>query len=337
MGFWQGLNQGLDVVREDKARKRELDARQQELEDERALRKQERAEDWGQQLEMFSKQQAINRENVLLPAFVQRAADERAAKALAGRGQEVLKRFEGVDDPRVAALAADPIASDAFLTMLDEAEKNRYKEGLNSSPLVGKALLDVSAISVKGGGYEFMDINPEDLSTIASNPELYLQTMVDLSAPLSNVTATLKPEAYFIPDAGRYDEGRALFDQNVVSRAVSWLEENKGSPTEDYTDVMEALKEYGKDNSAGKIKLRSMFGAEAAASIMANPSNPNLQDLTKDLQIAPYVEEAKQIEQENLKSIADNPNAPVDQRQAAREILRSKHGINYQGFNVNGR
>lgn len=53
MGFWQGLNQGLTEISADKARKRELEARQQEAEAEREFRRQESAADRAARREEF--------------------------------------------------------------------------------------------------------------------------------------------------------------------------------------------------------------------------------------------------------------------------------------------
>jgi hypothetical protein len=64
MGFWQGINAGLDAAQEQKNRKRELQARQDEIEKEREIRRQERKEDFAFDRERF---QATLRETRLAP------------------------------------------------------------------------------------------------------------------------------------------------------------------------------------------------------------------------------------------------------------------------------
>lgn len=333
MGFWQGLNQGLDVVRQEKARKQELDARQQEIQDERAIRAKEREDDrkYAREDRMF--QLVESRRDALLGVFAKREADKAAAKALTGKASLFLGRLEGSTDPRVSALATDPATAAALEDKVKEIETARAKAGIDLPPLQGEVLLDLLTVQVpETGQVKPVNVDIEDLMSMdLTDRTQYEKLMIDLSKPTTGVYADISPEAFRIPDPERLKEGRALFDQEVLRLANASLRESAGN-VDMSADLQNKIAGYGKEGSAERFALQEQFGAAAAANILTMESNPYIQDISKDAQLAPFVGQAYTIiEQQKLKDIVDNPATPDDQRQEAIDLLKTRHGVDYGG------
>lgn len=333
MGFWQGLNQGLGIVQEEKARKRELEARQQDIQDERAIRAKEREEDRKYAREDYLFQLGESRRDALLTVFAKREADKAAAQALTGKANLFLGRLEGSMDPRVAALANDPATAAALYDKVKEIETARAEKGIELPPLQGEVLLDLLTVQVPDTGQvKPVDVDIEDLMGMdLTDRTQYEKLMIELSQPTTRVYADISPEAFRIPDPERLKEGRALFDQEVLRLANASLKENAGDVGVS-ADLQRQLEGYGKEGSAERFALQEQFGAAAAANLLALEGNPYIQDLNKDPQLAPFVGQAYvNIEQQNLKAIVDNPATPPDQRQEAIDLLKTRHGVDYGG------
>jgi len=333
MGFWQGLNQGLGVVQEEKARKRELEARQQEIQDDRAIRAKEREDDRKFAREDYMFQLGESRRDALLTVFAKREADRAASQALTGKANLFLGRLEGSMDPRVAALATDPATAAALEDKAIAIETARAEKGIDLPPLQGEILLDLLTVQVsETGQVKPVDVDIEDLMSMdLTDRTQYEKLMIDLSRPTTGVYADISPEAFRIPDPKRLEEGRALFDQEVLRAANAYLTENAGDASVD--EKMRPLIEgYAKAGSAERFALQEQFGAVAAANILSMENNPYVQDISKDPQLAPFVGQAfVNIEQQKLKAIVDNPATPADQRQEAIDLLKTRHGVDYGG------
>jgi hypothetical protein len=333
MGFWQGINQGLIVAKEEKARKRELDARQQEIETERDIRKQERAEDRKFAQEDFTTRLTESRRDALLTVFAKREADRAAVQALSGKANLFLGRLEGSMDPRVAALANDPATAAALEDKALAIETARAEKGIELPPLQGEILLDLLTVQVsETGQVKPVDVDIEDLMSMdLTDRTQYEKLMIDLSRPTTGVYADISPEAFRIPDPKRLEEGRALFDQEVLRAANAYLTENAGDASVD-AKMRPLIEGYAKAGSAERFALQEQFGAAAAANILSMENNPYVQDISKDPQLAPFVGQAfVNIEQQKLKAIVDNPATPADQRQEAIDLLKTRHGVDYGG------
>lgn len=333
MGFWQGLNQGLGVVQEEKARKRELETRQQEIETERDIRKQEREEDRKFAREDYMTGLIESRRDALIGVFAQKQAEKAAAQALTGKANLFLGRLEGSMDPRVAALANDPATAAALEDRAIAIETARAEKGIELPPLQGEILLDLLTVQVSDTGQvKPVDVDIEDLMSMdLTDRTQYEKLMIDLSRPTTRVYADISPEAFRIPDPKRLEEGRKLFDMEVLRAANAYLTENAGDASID--EKMRPLIEgYAKEGSAERFALQEQFGAAAAANILTMENNPYVQDISKDWQLAPFVGQAyTNIEQQNLKTIVDNPATPADQRQEAIDLLKTRHGVDYGG------
>lgn len=337
MGFWQGLNEGLGVIREDKARKRELEARQQEIETERGIRKQEREQDWQRQIEMFKMQQSQGFQEALYSQYAKRQEALREVDSLKGKANTFLSRIGDIDDPRVAQLASNPVIAAQLEDTYQKIQIDLAGKGVGPVPLEGLTLLDALTVQGSQGQVLTVDITPDDIAAVTSQEDFF-KTLFELSQPVvPTVSASFKPEVYFVPDPKRLEEGRSLFDQLVLEQANTYLEQNAGDANVD-AEIRPLIEDYAKEGSAAKSKLRSMFGVTAAATLLETSDNPYLSGIQKDPQLAPFVAQAYSVsEQQNLKAIVDNPGTPPDQRQEAMDLLKTRHNIDYGGVNLNGR
>lgn len=333
MGFWQGLNEGLDVVREEKARKKELETRQQEIETERDIRRQEREQDWTRQKEMLSLQQRASWQEALYAEYAKREQSRAAAGALRDKADLFLSKLGDIKDPRVDDLRSNPAVAaqleDTYQAILIE----QNKAGIDTVPLEGQALLDAFTVQGDGGQVIPVDISIEDIATISSQED-YFKTLFELSQPTTpTITASFKPEVYFRPDPTVLKEGRAMFDDLVLQQANAYRDSIAGDANE-AAKIDDMLKGYATEGSVERANLRARFGAAAAETLLASGDNPYLTGLQKDAQLAPFIKEA---EVNKLKAGIEDPTLPPELRQKAVNILRDVYGIDYMGVNVNGR
>lgn len=337
MGFWQGLNEGLGVIREEKARKRELEARQQEIETEREIRKQEREQDWQRQIEMFKMQQTQGFQEALYTQYAKREQAKLEAEGLRGKANTFLSRIGDVDDPRVAQLASNPAVAAQLEDKYQEIQIGLAQKGIDPIPLEGQTLLDALTVQGSQGQVLPVDITPDDIAAVTSQEDFF-KTLFELSQPVvPTVSASFKPEVYLVPDPKNLQEGRNLFDQLVLEQANAYLEQNAGDANVD-AEIRPLIEDYAKEGSAAKTKLRSMFGVTAAATLLETSGNPYLSGIQKDPQLAPFLAQAYAAsEQQKLKAIVDNPGTPPDQRQEAIDLLKTRHNIDYGKVNLNGR
>lgn len=285
MGFWQGLNAGLSSVLEEKARKEE---RQQEID----LRAAERAEIRKYDREMFAEQTKQERITAALTARLQTEQSARtAAKEAAADAAAFLTRLEGVNDPRVAALAESPLVAANLERELRKIEITAASSGLRNLPLLrGEALLELTTVSLPEGGVAPIELpSIEDiLGRDLGNEETYFTTMQEVSQTPRTGTATLDPAAYYVPNPEVLEEGRKVFDNEVMKLATEAM--NAADQQGDATlsgNLRAKLENYGKEGSAERFALMEMFGKNAAKSLVMM-DNPYIQDIQRDPMLSNY-------------------------------------------------
>lgn len=308
MGFWQGINRGFTAVQEEKTRKRE---RQEEID----LRAAERAEQRQAEREMFMLQTNEGRRDALLSQFAKRAQEEAEAGALTGKAQSLLSRFGDSNDPRVAALAGDVRAAAALEDQIHQIEIDAKKEGIDLPPMQGEALLDL--LTVYDSKTKTVTPVPvtfdELLSADFSDPKTYYETAARLSTPAPRVDVRLDPEAYRRYDPEVLEEGRKVFDQEVLRLANVALNAAAGDANEE-AKIRPLIEGYAKEGSGERFALMDMFGPQAFA-VLAESGNPYIQDLENDATLSRY----STVYQLN-RVIAD-PEATEEEKAKAQELL----------------
>ena len=285
MGFWQALDAGLTARLEEQARQKE---RQQEID----LRKAEREEERKYERELFMEKVKQDRITTALTQRLKTTQElSKAEQEAAADASAFLSRLEGVDDPRVAALANSPLVAARLERELVEIEKKAASQGLRNMPLLrGEALLELTTVSLPEGGVAPISLPSIDdiLGRDLGDEETYFTTMQEVSQTPSTGTATLNPEAYYIPDPKVLEEGRKAFDQAVLrlaNAAMSAADEQGDAGLS--SNIRAKLEEYGKEGSAGRIALMDQFGQQAFATLAAM-DNPYIQDIQRDPMLSSY-------------------------------------------------
>ena len=283
MGFWQGLDAGLTAHLEEKARQKE---RQQELD----LRKTEREEERKYERDLFMEKVKQDRITAALTerqkTFSEIATANREAAADAAA---FLTRLEGVDDPRVAALAESPIVAANLERELRKIEVTAASSGLRNMPLLrGEALLELTTVSLPDGGVAPIELPSIDdiLGRDFGDEETYFTTMQEVSQKPVTGTATLNPAAYYVPDPEVLEEGRKVFDQEVLRLANDALNAAAGNAKED-EKIRSLIEGYAKEGSGERFALMDMFGQQAFASL-TEMDNPYIQDIQSDPMLFDY-------------------------------------------------
>lgn len=326
MGFWQGINEGLSEVMAQKERQRELEARQKDTEQEREFRRQEAATSRKFEADQFMTQLTESRRDSLIGLYANQRQQEQEASALTGKAQSFLDRFAGVDDERIAALASDPRAAATLEDQLREVEVQRAKAGIDLPPLQGEVLLDLLVVKIpETGEIKPVGVTLDDLMSMdLSDRKAYEETVLDLGRTQPGVEASLSPSASFIPDPKKLEEGRALFDAEVLRSAQAELA-NLDSNSGDWSDLKAKIDSYSDKNSPARQELQDMFGIGVAVDLLG-VDNPFITSLKSDPQLYRYVYPASEIT--TLNKIISDPNAPADQKEEARSLLATKYGFN---------
>ena len=285
MGFWQGLDAGLTAHLEEKARQKE---RQQEID----LRIAERDEVRKYERDLFMEQVKQDRITAALTER-QRTYSEIATanREAAADAAAFLTRLEGVDDPRVAALAESPLVAANLEKELRKIEVTAASSGLRNMPLLrGEALLELTTVSLPEGGVAPIELpSIEDiLGRDLGDEEAYFTTMQEVSQKPVTGTATLNPAAYYVPDPEVLEEGRKAFDQAVLRAANSAMTAAQQQGDAGLSsDLRAKIEGYGKEGSAERFELMDMFGQQAFASLITM-DNPYIQDIQSDPMLSTY-------------------------------------------------
>jgi hypothetical protein len=285
MGFWQALDAGLTARIEEKTRKEE---RQQEID----LRTAEREEQRKYERELFMEQVKQDRITAALTTrqktYQETATAEREAAADAAA---FLSRLEGVDDPRVAALANSPLVAANLERELRKIEITAASSGLRNMPLLrGEALLELTTVSLPEGGVAPVELPSIDdiLGRDLGDEEAYFTTMQEVSQKPVTGTATLNPAAYYVPDPEVLEEGRKAFDQAVLRAANSAMTAAQQQGDAGLSANLRAkIEGYREEGSAERFELMDMFGQQAFASL-TEMDNPYIQDIQSDPMLFDY-------------------------------------------------
>jgi hypothetical protein len=308
MGFWQGLNEGFTYTMEQKARKKE---REEEI----ALRKQEREEARAEAREMFMLQTTESRRDNLLGLFAKREQEKAAAGALTGQAQSFFSRLEGVDDPRVEALMASPAVAAELEATVREIEVERAKSDLDLPPLRGEVLLDLLTVKAPDGSVRPVSFGLDEILEMdLSDRGSYERTMLELGSPEPRPYATVNPEAYRKVDPKVLEEGRKVFDQEVI-RLARGMQAAVGEDATEFAEIEGLLTGYNEEGSAARVALQDMFGMQAFENL-AKSDNPYIQNIEQDPQLSRFSAVAK------LNMILSDPKATPEEKARAEALLR---------------
>ena len=317
MGFWQGLNEGIIRVGERRDQERAV-------QEERAYSKQEKAEARAFEKQLFMEQLGETRRDNLLTLFAKRDADKTASRAVTGQAQAFFSRLGDVDDPRVAALVNSPSVAAELEDRVSKIEIARAEAGLDTVPLTGETLLDFLVVqNPDTGEVNSVDVDLDELLTMdMSDRANYERMVIEMSQTPTKPYATIKPEAYRVPAPKVLEESRLAFDETVMQLAQGQLEA-LDSKSGEWTDLFKMIEQYPTAGSAGRTKLREMFGTTAYEALEAIDS-PYIQGLKDDPQLSKYNPANSTVSQ--LQRVMSDPEASPDDKARAQRLLNQLQG-----------
>jgi hypothetical protein len=313
MSFLVGFVEGMKDLSAERERK---EARQQEID----LRQKEREEDKAFQRETFQTQLLESRRDNLYQLILKREQDKQEATKLTATAQSFLDRIGQTDDPKVAVIAANPTLAAQLEAEVRKIEIARAESDLDLPPLSGQALLDLITVQdPKTGEVSPVEIDLETIESLdMSDRTQYERMLLDLSRPQKVADGRISPEAYRRIKPEVLEEGRKVFDQEVLRLANQALTAAKDDANL-HPKLSKMIEEYKTEGSAGRMAIRDMFGASAMEVLQAIDS-PYIQNMKDDPQLQRYTVIAE------LNRIATDPMASEEERQRAKDILDRVQG-----------
>jgi hypothetical protein len=324
MGFWQGLNEGLTYVMEDKARKKELADAKQERMDERAAAQAEKSADRAYQREQMLFQLNEGRRDNLLGLFAKQEAEKAESQKLTGQAQAFFSRVgeDAIEDPKVQALLKNPRLAAQLEEQALALEKDMATKGVDAPPLRGQNLLDALAVfDPDTGTVAASNITLDDLMSLdMSDHSNYEQTMLDLSRTQDGGGyATIKPDAYRVADPKKLEEGRKMFDQLVLRQAqadLASIDEASG----EWADLKAQIDGYREENSAERLAIQDKYGYNVYKTLLGT-DNPYIQGLKSDPQFGQF--STMYTAEAQLRAILTDPEASQADKDGAAARLRA--------------
>lgn len=328
MGFWQGMNAGLNRQIESKARETEQEALRKERMDERERAAAEKAADRAFQRDLVTFQLQESRRDNLLVLLAKQEQEKAAASAVTGGARAFFKRLgeDVLSDPTAQALLNNPTLAAELEKQVTELELFNAKNDLDKPPLTGQTLLDLSVVydvetgRVAPSGVTLDDLLSMDMSDRSSYEKLNLE-LSQTKQPSGY--AKIKPEAFRVPDPARLEEGRATFDQQVLREANKALL-NPELSVDEATKLQASIAGYKDENSAERMQLQDQFGYSVFKDLLAN-DNRYVTALKDDPQFSIF-NDMYQAEAQLRAIMADPESSPADI--AGANALLTSLGIN---------
>lgn len=263
MGFWQGINEGLTYVMEDKARKKELEAARQERIDERQanlnLEETRYKRELAQRETEYKRNRTDSWADSLVKLQVQKELDDRTAKTMTAGAKSFIDKLGDSNPELSAALAANPSVAAALEEQRASAEMEAKKHGL-AFPYQGETLANMINWSSTG---EATLAPPPPINLTPQTQEEYVQSVATLATPSQpTIAATLNADVFFVPNPDNLKKGEELVDTKVLDLANQKLK-SMGEDAEGYAELKNKIDQYSTADSAGRIELQKEFGLPA--------------------------------------------------------------------------
>jgi hypothetical protein len=332
MGFWQGLNEGLSYVMEDKARKKELEAARQERLDERtasiALEETRYNRSKEDAAAIRLEENKARMQQAFLPIYVERIQQQEAATRVTAGAANLYGIFGDSTDPKVTALRNNPAVADAIWQQMTKAREAAAAKGVEL-PLDMQTVLDNIVIS--GSGEPIPTFTMEGLPMINTYDDL-AQAMVTFAPPLPTASAELNPEYGLIADPGNLAEGRRLYETNlftIADQARNQVLENAGDDVNGvgqraFDKLSNTLDAASKGDPAAMAELQSTYGQQAFEAT-ATIDSKYTTALLDTPEFKPFA--AEYAIKVQLKQILDDPAATQTQKDRARVELDKRGGL----------
>lgn len=312
MGFWQGVNEGLTYV---------LDQKAAEASEEKA---------YAFRREEYQRTLVDNRRDRLLELKIARGGSEAEASALTGQAQAFYSRLgeEDLNDPRAQALLNNPALAAQLQEQVTALEVERAKTGVDAPPLQGQNLLDIFTVyDGDTGTVAPAAMTVDDLMELnVADPAVYEQAVQNLTSTQGGgAYVTINPSAYSVADPKKLEEGRKMFDQLVLRQAQTALLDLKKQGDENkIADLQAKIDGYKEENSVERMELQNTYGYDVYKTLL-NTDNPYIQNFKSDPQFGQF--STMYSVESQLRDILADPEASQADRDGAAARLQ-QWGLN---------
>lgn len=300
MGFWQGVNEGLTFVMEEKARKKELEQAREDRKSEfqQQIDLEETRYKRGRQDQLADEKRSNSQQftNALIDYKVKADEEVRAAKTITDNARQLITRLGDANPELSQALIDNPIVADQLGQRVLAAEKKAQESG---HPVVysGKPLADLIDYSKETNQATLAEPAPINYEPKDIQEFLKAREAIASSIPKATISAVLKPEIDYIPDETVLKKGEEVVKQKVLDLATRDLkatgQEDPNDPASvaqskkaNFNTLDAAMKSFTDENSPGYKILMDRYGLQAYTQVrgMDNPytigieKNPLYQD-----------------------------------------------------------
>lgn len=318
MGFWQGLNEGLTFVIEEKARKTELEQARQERAAEREAAKAER--------EAAAKTAREDRlSEIVFGALVEKQKRDADAKVVSEEALQFFQRFPADSkNPNLEVLKNNP----AQAAQLEKELRAWEVKNAGQVPMPqGDALWDFIVVTPTG---QAKSVLPEgDINLHPTSYEEAAKSVAGIeetSGPTA--VAQIKPTLYGTPNTENMKEARRALEQEVLKKANAALALVAGDAGAD-SDLRDAIGQFSNPNSEGYTKLMNLYGQDAFNTV-ASLGNAFSVAALQDPSLSNF--SARRTEDINLANeVLNDPASSASEIAQAKELLNRAYGGNYGG------
>jgi hypothetical protein len=258
MGFWQGMNEGLTFVLEEKARKKELEAARQE-------RAEERQASITLEEVRYKRQGEDRVRETMYNLRMDKATRDAQSEGLKAEAAPLWQLYEGSDNPKLKMLETSPAAAaKAYALVSDLMEKSAAA----SVPMDRETALDFIFINSSGEVESVApDLNMENYEPTWEGAAAYRKATEAVTQP--NVVVSIDPQAYTRTSTGNIEVATDAFNKGILAAANADLAAMDPEATEDKSKLIGLIEGFGNTDSQQYYTLAEKYGQTAYNKIVA--------------------------------------------------------------------
>ena len=309
MGFWQGMNEGLTFVLEEKARKKELeDARQERAAERQASITLE---------EVRHKRQGEDRvRETMFNLRMDKATRDAQSEALKVEAAPLWQLYEGSTNPKLEVLKTSPAAAAKAYALVSELME---KSAAASVPMDRETALDFIFINSSGEVESVApDLNMENYEPTWEGAAAYRRATETVTQP--NVVVSVDPKAYARTSTENIRVVSDAFNKTVLAAANADLARLAPDDVTGKANLMNLIEGFGNTDSQQYFTLASAYG-QTAYNMLVAPGGEFALAAQSAPQFRVY-EIDRRATIEAAKMTIDDPSSPPAAIEAARADLR---------------
>ena len=309
MGFWQGMNEGLTFVLEEKARKKEL-------EDARQERAAERQFNIDLEQTRYDRASADRFREVMFQLRMDKDTRDAEVEKLKQKAAPLWQLYEGSKNPKLEELKASPAAAaETYAIVTDIMEK----AAAASVPMDIETALSFVFINSSGEVESVApDLNMENYEPTWEGAAAYRRATETVTQP--NVVVSVDPKAYARTSTENIRVVSDAFNKTVLAAANADLARLAPDDVTGKANLMNLIEGFGNTDSQQYFTLASAYG-QTAYNMLVAPGGEFALAAQSAPQFRVY-EIDRQATIEAAKMTIDDPSSPPAAIEAARADLR---------------